>query len=437
MKKHYLLILAIVSLLMGVNILLPAQDNTTVPQVIIGIGGRFETQAPYFDYVNVASFNPNTKVYTIFDTIYTQSVQDILIVDHYAYVAAQDTIVKYDLNTWQRLAAVADSGMSKLGIDGDKLIVTKQFPVSRFFVEILDANTLALYSLIDNISGDCSGVVATSDSVYVAVNGGYQGSEGKLAVIDPNSWTLTHEINFGPVAVGIGSIFGYGGYIYSLNETPGGTVTLGSVTKFNTFTETFTNHVFNVIVGYGIGIQDTLLYAIFNNNVGAYNLNNDQISDTSIILNQGAFNHIFFLAAALDIVNNNFYINVGNYTAPGKGYEATIMGDSITSWNEGISANAIAIEYQTPVGVHSGTPATGSVDLAPNPVDTWLNVTFNSLKETQSMKISDITGRTIYSSDLKGNAKSFRINTSAFPQGVYFLSVRSGSGTITKKFIKL
>ena len=258
MKKHYFSILMIVVVIMGMNLLLQAQDNTTVPQVIIANGGRFESNPPYYDYVTVGSYNTSTHTYMLFDTIYTQSVQDILITDHFAYVAAQDSIVKYDLDTYQRVAIVADSGLEKLGIYGDKLIVTKGYPVKRFFAEVRDAGDLALYSFIDNISGDCGGILATSDSVYMAVNGGYQGSEGKLAVIDPVSWTVTHEINFGQDAVGIWNLFGYNGYIYSINVTPGGSAQVGSITKCSQNNETFTNNILGVTVGDGVGIQGHL-----------------------------------------------------------------------------------------------------------------------------------------------------------------------------------
>lgn len=435
MKKHYFTILMIVFVITGMNLLLPAQDITTVPQVIIANGGRFETNPPFFDYVTVASYNTLTQAYTLFDTIYTQSVQDILITDHYAYVAAQDSIVKYDLDTHQRVAIIADSGLEKLGIYGDKLIVTKGYPVKRFFVEILDASNLALFSLIDNISGDCGGVLAGSDSVYVAVNGGYMGSEGKIAVINTASWTVTHEINFGPGAVGIWNLFGYNGYIYSINITPGGSSQVGSITKCSQSDETFTNNILGVIVGDGVGIQGHLLYVGFNNGIGSYDLDNDAIADTNIVRDPGVPNHIYILAAALDYVNNDFYLTFGNYSNPGKCIETTILGDSLTSFSVGISANAIAIEYLTPTGIHPYS-RDEVVTISPNPVVDWLKVTFNGREETRAITISDITGRTIYTSDLKGNEKSVKVNTSSFPPGVYFLSLNTNNGNIAKKFIK-
>jgi len=176
-----------------------AQRAEWVNQVLIGIGGKFEMTPPYSDYVNMMKYDPSTHNTSIFNTIKTQSVQDILISGDYAYVAAQDSIVKYDINTYQRVAAIADSGIACLGLFNDKLLVSKQYPIVRFFMEVLDAGSLALLDRIQFISGECGDITCTKDSVFVAVNGGYMGSEGKLAVITPMAGTLFVRSTWAPV----------------------------------------------------------------------------------------------------------------------------------------------------------------------------------------------------------------------------------------------
>jgi hypothetical protein len=434
MKTLCFPVLVVIFAIMGGNTLF-AQDNTTVPRIIIANGGKYESNPPYFDYVTVGSYNTSSHVFTIFDTIHTQSVQDVLIDDHYAYVAAQDTLVKYDLNTLHRLATVADSGLSKLAVYGDKLIVTKQFPVSRFFVEILNTSNLGIVQYVDGVSGDCGGATISDDSIYVAVNGGYLGSEGKLAVISTTSWSLIHEINFGPDAVGIMNVYGYGNFIYTINPTPGGSSAVGSITKMAKDLETFTNNIFAVTIGFGVGIQGNLLYMQMNNGIGSYDLNTDHIGDTSIIRDPGSANHIYILAGALDYVNNDFYLPIGNYSVPGKCVVTTIQGDSLTSFTDGISSNALAVQYSIPAGIQPAG-SREEVRISPNPATDWLNVSFNGMDNLQGITISDITGRTLYSSELKSGEKSARINAASFPSGVYFLSVKTYDGKITRKFIK-
>src|SRR5690606_36455990 len=69
--------------------------------VFVANGGVFETSLPYADYVTIGYYDVYNESYTLFDTIYTQSVQDIYldwdgIGEAHLLVAAQDSIIKYD-----------------------------------------------------------------------------------------------------------------------------------------------------------------------------------------------------------------------------------------------------------------------------------------------------------------------------------------------------
>ena len=54
------------------------------------------------------------------DTIQTQSVQDLLINGNIAYVAAQDSIVRYDLTNQTRTHAAAFNGPSTYTLELDQ-----------------------------------------------------------------------------------------------------------------------------------------------------------------------------------------------------------------------------------------------------------------------------------------------------------------------------
>jgi hypothetical protein len=412
-----------------------SQKGEWVNQVIVVNSGKFEFVPPYLDYVTVQAYDPVTRIVKIFDTIYTQSAQDVVINGHYAYVAAQDSIIKYDLDNYQRVAAIADSGMVKLGIYGNKVIVAKQYPIKRFFVEILDDN-LALLAFVEGISGDCGAVTSDLDSIYVAINHGWQGTEGRMAVINATNWTLMRERNFGTNAIGIWNLYNYGGKVFSVNKTPYGFPQVGSITAYNIYSGSVNTNELDYTIGDGAGIVDNLLYLKFDEGIGSYNLDTKTVVDPSIIPDPGSVNHIYIISSGVDYVNNHLYLNLGNRTSNGFGVITTLTGDSITSFQEGVSAECIAIDYRTPVGIHPLSGSQDPVSVYPNPVNSELIVTINEKEKADLLTVIDLTGRNRIIEQLDGEKKTIKINCESLSAGIYFLSVKTGNGIITRKFIK-
>jgi hypothetical protein len=405
--------------------------------VIIANGGKFENTPPYVDYVTVESYNLSTLAVTVFNTIYTQSVQDVLINTNHAYVTAQDSIVMYNIDNYQRLAAVKDSGVNKMALFNDKLIVTKQYPVSRFRVEVLNASDLGLMAFIDGIPGDCEGVAVYGNHAYVAVDSGYAGVDGHLAIINTTNWTLDTIVNFGTSAIGTYNIYPYGGYIYCVNKTPYGGGNIGSITQFNPATGNFVTNTMAVKIGAGIGIGGNLLYLGMNAGIGSYNLDTQTIVDTSIINNYfGTLPNVGIFSAALDYINNKFYVNFGNRTSYSIGVVYSLAGDSLTSYATGLNADACAIDFRTPTGIANQRSVQDAISVYPNPVNDFIGISLNSTATLKEIKILDLTGRTIDTKSVNKGENNIRISVSDFPSGVYLISITTDQGTKVRKFIK-
>lgn len=432
MKKIFLLNLMLFATLIS-TISTFAQDNEWVNQVVVVNSGRFETAEPYTDYVTVQSYNPASQQTNVFGTIYTQSAQDIVIHGNMAYVAAQDSIIMYNIDNYQRVAAISDSGLSKLCYFNNKLIVTKKAPITRFFVEVLDASNLALLARVQNISGECGGATFDKDTIYVAVNNGADGTVGKLACIAVDSWTVVREINFGEQAVGIFNLYNYGGNIVSVNKTPTGGATEGSITMYNLFSKTFVNKVLSANIGYGCGIRNNLLYLIYNGGIGSFDINTGTMVNTQVIPAPTQPN-VMFNSAAVDYVEGNLYLQLGNRPPTfGIGVVASSQtGDSLTSFPTGLNADAVAIDYRTPVGVQT-EPENASISIYPNPVVDFLRIKTNL--PAKQVTVMDITGRVVYNNTAI-SSENIQIDCSGFPSGVFFISVLTESGKITKKFIR-
>jgi hypothetical protein len=444
MKKNFLLALTLISLIFSCNSIIQAQSNTSAKQVIIANGGKFETGPPYSDYVTVESYNLSTQIVTIFNTIYTQSVQDVLINNNYAYVTAQDSIVLYNIDTYQRIAAVKDSGVNKMALNNNQLIVTKQYPIKRFRVEVLDANTLGLLAFVDGIPGDCEGVNVYGNHAYVAMDSGYSGSQGMLAIINTSTWTLDTIVNFGSPAIGIYSVYQYGGYIYTVNITPYGAPNIGSITKFNPGTYSFSTNTYGLAFGPGYGLDGNLLYLGVTsgtgigtrNGIGAYNLDTQQVQDTDVIHFSGQSGSVSIHSVGLDYVNNKFYTNLGNRTTFGVGVVFSFAGDSLTSYSDGINPDACAIDFRTPTGISGKGVVTDAISIYPNPADNFINIILNSNADTKEIKIMDLTGRVIEVRQVQKNENKISMDINNYSSGVYLISFTSNEGTKVRKFVK-
>jgi hypothetical protein len=411
-----------------------AQDNEWVNQVIVVNSGKFESSAPFLDYVTVQSYNPASQATTVFGTIYTQSAQDVVIKGNMAYVAAQDSIIMYNLDNYQRVAAISDSGLSKLCIYNNKLIVTKGWPVTRFFVEVLDASNLALLARVQNISGDCGGATFDKDTVYVAVNQGYAGTEGKIACIATDTWTVAREVNFGTSAVGIWNLYNYNGNLFTINRTPYGATLTGSITVYNLFTRTFQNKIFEANIGDGCGIRSNLLYLKYSNGIASFNMDNLTIENTHVVdppMQAG----VYINSGAIDYIEGKLYLQLGNRPPTfGIGIVASsTTGDSLTSYPTGINAESVAIDYRTPVGIQPASNKGVSFSVYPNPASEMVTVSVN--QPASHVAVMDITGRVVYSnSEVSSNI--LRIDCSKFPAGIYFVSITTQNGKTAGKFIK-
>ncbi len=411
-----------------------SQDNEWVNQVIVVNSGKFESAPPYLDYVTVQSYNPTSQSTNVFNTIMTQSAQDVVIKGNMAYVAAQDSIIMYNIDNYQRVAAISDSGLSRLLIYNDKLIVTKKYPVKRFFVEVLNASNLALLARVQGITGNCGGATSSKDTIYVAVNESYTSTEGKMACIGSSTWTLGREINFGTQAVGISDMYTYGGNIFSINKTPSGSTAIGSITVYNLFTLTYSTKVFTANVGEGCGIRNNLLYFKYNGGIASFNMDTQTIANPQVITAPMSSN-VFINSGEIDYLEGNLYLQYGNRPPTfGIGIVASsITGDSITSYPTGINAESVAIDYRTPVGIHNQTYVSPAVSIFPNPASEKITVKFTG--HMAMVNVLDITGRIVYSiTDVP--EKNLNINCADFPAGIYFVSVFYAEGKTTGKFIK-
>ena len=344
MKKNYILRAATLIAAIAFTVNMNAQFY--VNQLIVGNGGIFGDPS---DHVTVSTYNPETQTTSSFGDIQRESIQDLIIHENYAYVAAEDSIVKFNIDTYEKVAAVYESNLNQLFYKNGLLYVSRRSdlngpPADGVYLKVYNAADLALVGSVNGISGDANGIVVESDTIYVAISGDWQATEGKFAVID-NNYDLVREMNFGTDAVGIFDLYSDGNNIYSVNRSPYGNIN-GSVTSYSIWTTSFTNTIINHVVGKGVAKSDNTLYLMLDNGIGSYDLSTNEVLETTIGPDPGSGDFIYMADAAFDYLNQLFYVTITDYFSMGEGKIYDMGGTETGTFEADVSSEAIAIDYR-------------------------------------------------------------------------------------------
>ncbi len=344
MKKNCFLRAAVLFTATVFALNLNAQFYTN--QLIVGNGGIYGDPS---DHVTVSAYNPDGQTTTSFGNIQRESIQDLIIHGNYTYVAAEDSIVKFNIDTYEKVAAVYESNLNQLFYKNGLLYVSRRSdingpPADGVYLKVFNAGDLALVGSVNGISGDANGIVVESDTVYVAVSGDWQATEGKFAVID-NNYNLVREMDFGADAVGIFDLYSDGNNIYSVNRSPYGS-TSGSVSTYSIWTTLFTTTVFDNVVGKGVAKSNNILYLVLDNGIGSYDLSTNEVIETSIVPDPGSSNFIYIADAAFDYLNQLFYVTLTDYFSMGEGKIYDMEGTETGTFDAEVSAEAVALDFR-------------------------------------------------------------------------------------------
>ncbi len=431
MKKNYFLIAA-VALLMSVQTLFAQNPGTIdVNQVLVVSGGAFTNPD---DYVTVATYKPSDSSTTQFGTVFTQSVQCAVVFDHYLYVAAQDSVVAYDIDTYQRVAAIFAQGVNQLEATEEKLIASFWYPDTADFVRIYNRDDLSELAVISEVSDEAAGIAVYNNKAYVAVPGGWAATSGKLAVVDLETNAFVQEIDLGTEGSGISNVYVYeegdNQYLITVNKTPWGG-SAGYVMKIDLADMSVTSAEVNVNLGKGVDLvnDESILYAMINGGIGSISVSDLTIADTVIV----AAPPMSMAGAAFDHVHQQFYVTTTDYASVGNGVIYNMDGDSTGSFEAGISAEAIAIDYRDFEGVEDNE--FNSLAFYPNPTRGVVTVSNPDNRKIEKVTVTDLTGRTLLMLNVSGNG-AVSVDLSTFHNGIYLISVFGESEIYTSKIVK-
>lgn len=421
MKKIYLLSLIALTMMLSAN---GAFAQTTyTKQVIIVNGGDFGNPD---DYVTVASYDPETGLTTEFVTIFTQSVQDVIVIGNFAYVAAQDSIVKLNIDTYEKVNAVGATGVNQLATNGSVLVASFWYPVTENFVRTFSLEDLSLIANIDGITGDAAGIMINDDVALVAIPGPWGSTTGKIASIDINEAVLLSEDDYGEFCVNIGYFSFWNNTTTAFMKTPWGGTTTNAATFDMEGTVLSENTYDEASLANRTGQHQNKLYAEINNGIGVFDLNTDELLDAAIVEPQA----MTIAASTIDTINNLIYLTTTDYFSSGEGFIYNLDGDNIDSFDAGISAQAIAVDYRNNTGINTKV-VTEIVNVFPNPATDLIKFNLPADQILKNIIITNISGKVVSNA-----STSTQIDISSLNAGLYFITINTNISIYTGKFIK-
>ncbi len=421
MKKFYSLLM-LAAVLSSVQLM---SQNWVLNQVIIGSGGNFSNPD---DNVKLSSYNPSNSTSTEFGSILTHSIQDIVVDGKFAYVAAQDSIAKYDIDTYEQLAIAEAIGVNNIVIADDNVFATFQYPVTEGFVKVYSTDSLLHISTVQNISGESAGLLVVDELVYAAVNGGWAGTTGNIAIIQKADYSLVDEVELNEFGKGIMDLFYYNSKIMAVNTTPWGDSTsyITSMNKLGTHHESF---LIPNTLGALVGVKANVLFTLMDGGIGAINLDDYTVLNPSIIDTPD----LPIATAKMDTLNTLFYVTTTDYSTIGEGNIYDFLGDIIDTFETGISPDAIEFDYRDNTSITENNIVESLI--YPNPSTELITVRSN-IASLLEYSITDISGKIIMVSSKPIYTETFTINVDKLESGIYLMNLIGDNQISTTKFVK-
>lgn len=396
----------------------------TLRQVIILNEGKFGGP------VTVGSYDPTTRIYKNFDTLNLKFASDVITDDKYIYVAADSKLVKYDIETKQRIAEQTVPGIRELALWKNQILVTRgdMAPLPSYF-QSYDKGTLNLIYELPAVSERSAEVKVMNNTAYVAVNG--FGTVGKLAVIDLENKSLREEVDLGPDGLNPETveIEPVKNTVYTVNTLD---FKNASVSSYNASTAATTSdllHRPSSCAGAMYYLNNIYFQTNGQDYIGVYSTSGKAIWD-SLMVGRTLY------GIGVDPVNAHIYLSETDYATYGKVFVYDFFGKAIDSFDVGVSPGSFAFDVRSAAGVDESADAAGKLLLQPNPATDNIQIgLINSSDESAVIILTDILGKEILRREIPTNVPQ-TISLETLPQGAYLLTAKTPGGYTTQTVLK-
>ncbi|MEX2380711.1 MAG: T9SS type A sorting domain-containing protein [Vicingaceae bacterium] len=399
-------------------------------KVLLVNGGQFGNSQ---ENANVVIYDTQSQNYSVIDTIHTQSVQDILVdsANAIAYVAAQDSIISYDLNNEQRIAANSFQGVSTktLALHTSGLLVGNWYGQTTNNLQLYNSSTLALIDTFPAVTKGVNSILVHRNDVYVVQNeqtSSFTDTLGYVLQLDITTRNIIDTIVPTGYTEGMGQLLkkSDNSGFYVLNS---GTNTISS---YDFTTQSISNTA--IALDFSVGStsnydqhQDTL-FVRRSNGIGSINLNGLSIIDSLII-------DTVVTAFTYDQLNSNFYLTQTDFFSYRKGGIYNRQGSKIDTFMVGYSPEVIEMYYNTTVGMNEVEFQKVNLTLYPNPAQEYFKLEWEEIENVVDLEIYNQLGALVYVENDFDLSKSVALNN--MNKGIYFVTIRSDEKLAIHKLI--
>lgn len=396
-------------------------QNSYVNKVIIVNEGHYDYQNNVQTVpVTVGTYDPSTHVYSTIDTIQNaRFATHVIINGSDIYVAADSTIVRYDANTYQRLATAYVRGARKLAVWNNNLLVSRGEYLQTFdsYFQVFNKNTLGFLYDLPVSSGPryaTEGIIVKDNVAYVAIGNGFDwGNEvGLIGTVNLTTQSYMNEITLGSGGTNPEGMYFDGDNIYTVNNT---NYSAASISHVNIASQTAST--INLPLSSGCGASGfskgyVLFQAQFDNVIARFNTTSLNVQDT-LTVNR----NIYGMAA--DDINDLIYVGETDYVSYGKVLVYNSSAVAVDSFETSVSPGNIALDVRTTVGI-AESAKTYSLSAYPNPAKDQVIVIAGNDNKKETYMLTDITGREV--KRFESNVSQFTIDIRSFEAGIYMLT---------------
>ncbi|MEM7369840.1 MAG: T9SS type A sorting domain-containing protein [Bacteroidota bacterium] len=329
-------------------------QEVRVKKVLLLNGGSFGNPA---DNANVQLLDPVDLSLQSVDTIQTGSVQDALIDGTRAYVAAQDSIVLYDLISGDRIAATAFGAPSTIHMelsDNYLLVGNWYFPFNHVGpylnnFRVFDRHSLTFIDSIPAISLPAKDFVVVGNDVYITQNyptPSFKDSAGYLIRLDLNSLSVVDTFEVNANDEDLGRLVLLDSVLYGLNNASNTITTVDLSTGMGTTDSANANIAAGAYGSLFSVDEEGILYTIINGSLASYDLINRAVISADLI-------DTVITAFAHDTLSDQFYITQTDYFSFSLGGVYDNQGNKIGAFSTGSSPEVAEVIYNVlPIAVN-------------------------------------------------------------------------------------